>query len=64
MSDSQRSPLNLCPDNDEVDTLICTAEECVQSLKFKRVLINETPAFPFRGLNSCVDFDLRNLKNI
>ena len=24
MSDLQRYPLNLCPDNEEVDTLICT----------------------------------------
>ena len=27
MFDSQRYPLNLLPDNDEVDTLICTAED-------------------------------------
>ncbi len=26
MSDSQRYPLNLCPDNDEVDILICISE--------------------------------------
>jgi len=30
MSDLQRYPLNLLPDNDEVDTLICTAEDRVQ----------------------------------
>ena len=30
-----------------------------QSLKFKRVSLNETPKFPFWGLNTCVDFDLR-----
>ena len=33
------------------------------SPKFKRVLLNETPLFPFRGLNICVDFDLRYSKN-
>ena len=26
----------------------------------KRVLLNETPEFPFWGLNICVDFDLRD----
>ena len=25
--------------------------------------LNETPEFPFWGLNICVDFDLRDLKN-
>ena len=32
--------------------------ECrAQSPKFKRVSLNETPEFPFWGLNICVDFD-------
>ena len=31
------------------------------SPKFKRVLLlNKTPEFPFRGLNICVDFNLRD----
>ena len=34
----------------------------VQSPKFKRVLLDETPKFPFWGLNICVDFDLRGSK--
>ena len=29
-----------------------------QSPKFKRVSLNETPEFPFWGLNICVDYDL------
>ena len=29
MSDTQRHPLNLCTDNDEVDALICIAEDWV-----------------------------------
>ena len=29
----------------------------VLSPKFKRVSLNETPEFPFWGLNICVDFD-------
>ena len=32
----------------------------VLSPKFKRVLLNETPEFPFWGLYFCVDFDLRD----
>ena len=35
-----------------------------QSPKFKRVLLNETPKFPFWGLNICVDFDLRGFKKM
>jgi len=35
-----------------------------QSPKFKRVLLNETPEFPFWGLNICVDFDLRDSKKM
>ena len=35
-----------------------------QSPKFKRVLLNETPEFPFWGLKICVDFDLRDSKKI
>ena len=31
-----------------------------QSPKFKRVSLNETPEFPFWGLNIFVDFDLTN----
>jgi len=38
--------------------------ECVQSPKFKRVSLNETPEFPFWGLNICVDFDLRDSKKM
>ena len=30
--------------------------------KFKRESLNETPAFPYWGLCSCVDFNLRNQK--
>jgi len=30
--------------------------------KFKRVSLNETPDFPFRGLNISVDFCLRDSK--
>jgi len=37
-------------------------ESRVQSPKFKRVLLNETPEFPFWGLNICVDFDLGDFK--
>ena len=33
-----------------------------QSPKFKRVSLNETPEFPFWGLNICVDFDLKDSK--
>jgi len=36
----------------------------IQSPKFKRVLLNETPKFPFLGLNICVDFDLRGSKKM
>ena len=32
--------------------------------KFKRVSLNETPEFPFWGLNICVDFDLKDSKKI
>jgi len=35
-----------------------------QSPKFKRVSLNETPEFPFWGLNICVDFDLRDSKKM
>jgi len=35
-----------------------------QSPKVKRVLLNETPKFPFWGLNICVDFDLRGSKKM
>ena len=35
-----------------------------QSPKFKRVLLNETPKFPFWGLNISVDFDLRAFKKM
>ena len=35
-----------------------------QSLKFKRVSLNETPEFPFWGLNIYVDFYLRDKKKI
>ena len=31
-------------------------------LQFKRVLLNETPEFPFWGLKICVDFYLRYSK--
>ena len=31
-----------------------------QRAKLKRVSLNETPEFPFWGLNICVDFDLRD----
>ena len=34
------------------------------SPKFKRVSLNETPEFPFWGLQFCVDFDLRDSKKI
>ena len=34
------------------------------SPKFKRVSLNETPEFPFWGLNICVDFDLRDSKKM
>ena len=34
----------------------------LQSPKFKRVSLNETPEFPFWGLKICVDFDLRDSK--
>ena len=34
----------------------------LQSPKFKRVSQNETPDFPFWGLNICVDFVQRDLK--
>ena len=34
------------------------------SPKFKRVSLNETPEFPFWGLKICVDFDLRDSKNM
>jgi len=34
------------------------------SPKFKRVSLNETPELPFWGLNICVDFDLRDSKNM
>ena len=34
------------------------------SPKFKRVSLNETPEFPFWGLNVCVDFDLRDFKKM
>ena len=34
------------------------------SPKFKRVSLNETPEFPFWGLNIRVNFDLRDLKKI
>ena len=33
-----------------------------QSPKFKKSIIDETPEFPFWGLNICVDFDLRDSK--
>ena len=33
-----------------------------QSGNFKRVLLNETPKFPFWGLSICVDFNSRNQK--
>ena len=35
-----------------------------RSPKFKRVLLIETPEFPFWGLNIRVDFYLRNYKKI
>ena len=35
-----------------------------QSLKFKRVSLNETPEFPFWGLNTFVDFVLRDSKKM
>ena len=35
-----------------------------QSPKFKRVLLKETPEFPFWDLNICVDFDLRDSKKM
>ena len=38
---------------------MCT-HSATQSLKFKRVLLNETSEFPFWGLIICVDFDLRD----
>ena len=34
----------------------------VQSRKFNRISLNETFEFPFRDLNICVDFDLRDFK--
>jgi len=42
---------------------VCTLYT-VQSPKFIRVLLNETPEFHFWGLNICVDFDLRDSKNM
>ena len=39
---------------------ICTIFIITQSPKFKRVSLNETPEFSFRGLNICVDFNLRD----
>ena len=33
---------------------------CIQSPKFNRVSLNETPEFPFRGLNIQVNFNLRD----
>ena len=39
-----------------------TGVQFVQSPKVKRVSLNETPEFPFRGLNICVDFNLRDSK--
>ena len=42
------------------DLLYCSVLSL--SPKFKRVLLNETPKFPFWGLNICVDFDLRGSK--
>ena len=33
-----------------------------QRATFLRVLLNETPEFPFWDLNICVDFDLRDSK--
>ena len=35
-----------------------------QSPKFKRESQNETPEFPFWGLNICVDFYLRDSKKM
>ena len=43
--------------------IVQSANSYFQSPKFKRVLLNETPEFPFWGHGNCVDFDLRNLKN-
>ena len=37
-SDAQQYPLNLCPDNDEVDTLICIAKDLVQGDLISRLL--------------------------
>ena len=37
-------------------------ESLVQSPKFNRVSLNETPEFPFWGHKICVDFDLRDSK--
>ena len=42
-------------------TIFCSLHN-IQSPKFKRVLLNETPEFPFWDLNICVDFDLRDSK--
>ena len=42
----------------------CVARTHFLSPKFKRVSLNETPEFPFWGLKICVDFDLRDSKNM
>ena len=40
--------------------ITCTYSSIALSPKFKRVLLNETPEFPFWGLYFCVYFDLRD----
>ena len=42
----------------------CTKKMYTPEAKFKRVSLNETPEFPFWGLNICVDFDLRDSKKM
>ena len=37
--------------------------QCTQSRKFNRASLNKGHEFPYWGLNICIDFDLRDLKN-
>ena len=40
MSDSLRYPLNLCPENNELDTIICIAEDSVQEVVYGWLALN------------------------
>ena len=42
----------------------CVQKKKTLSPKFKRVLLNETPQFPFWGLNICVDLNFRDSKKM